>query len=985
MSQKSQPRQRFSIYLLIRVMPLALAAILLVAALTHDAIEQQRLREVQVRLENASQQGVNLVNQGLDGLLQQARNLAANDLLVNGLIDTQSRAAYLPAFFKHLTLSVTGGRAVLIDYKGRPVAGHDAPRAGPTPDPATLAELADGREVIRFDATGLSLAIPVLYGGKPEGGLLVHLPPEALARAFALNRVLVPLAVFDANGRIFVSTPDFATTGGAAPALGTADWVQAQRDLPGFDGISIAAALPRAKAFAPLSDIFHVLVIGLVIGVATLVGAILLTVWIANREVRQLSTTVAGVGHSADLDQHIQLAGPAEISELGEKFNAMLARLRETTLSRDQVDRIFNSVGEIIIVGDQRGVVQSLNPAARAFVDYSHASDTATVRMIASGEPRTDAVVDGFLDLNEDSGATMEVDYVDDGGHGRSIRWSKALTRDRDGQTNGIILVGADVTDMKSAKERAEVANRAKSRFLAIMSHEIRTPLNGVLGFLGLLRETRLDDEQRQFVNSSRQSAESLLDIINDILDFSKMEADQLQFETVEFELSTVVSGMVDILMPRVTEKGIDLAFDISDDTPGDLKGDPGRLRQLLLNLCGNAVKFTDKGGIILGVAPEEIDETSVTLRFSVMDTGRGIAEDKVGDLFNEFSSADPVAQREAGGTGLGLAICKRLAAGMGGTIGVESEFGEGSTFWFTVPLQRMGAEEIERRDTALNQSGSLANALPDGASSKAQVRILVVEDNPTNQMVARISLEKEGYTVDVAANGREALAAIGRFPYDLVLMDVAMPEMDGLEATRRIRKLNGPSARVPIVAMTAHAYREERDEMIAAGMDDYLPKPVPRIRLLAKVGQWAGVISPEASDTQKPPSDDLPDAPVAVAGAAANGSLDETVLQRLGQELGPEVLPQLVAKFIEHTGNRLDRIDSALADEDLEALAAETHALKSGAATFGAMRLSELASETENASRRGDVSGALAAAAEIRGAGETVAGLLQDYLATDG
>ncbi len=312
--------------------------------------------------------------------------------------------------------------------------------------------------------------------------------------------------------------------------------------------------------------------------------------------------------------------------------------------------------------------------------------------------------------------------------------------------------------------------------------------------------------------------------------------------------------------------------------------------------------------------------------------------------------------------------------------MGVDSVLGEGSTFWFTIPLQRMTADEIARRDASMKQSSPLADSNRPQAATKANVRILVAEDNPTNQMVARISLEKAGYTIDVAANGKEALAAVRRFPYDLILMDVAMPEMDGLEATRRIRRLNGPSARIPIVAMTAHAYREERDEMAAAGMDDYLPKPVPRERLLQKVAQWAGAVAEDpaqevldSSVIADPPP--LPENPV-------TDDIDEAVLSRLADELGVEVLPRLVASFVEHSGGRFDRIDEAVAATDLETLAEETHALKSGAATFGAMRLSTLASDTEKASRQGDADAALAAAVQIRAAGETAIERLQSQLA---
>ena len=378
-------------------------------------------------------QGGNLVAHGVTRLQAQGRNLAANDLLVNGLIDTQHRSAYLPAFFSKLALSVAGGHMVLVDYKGRLVAGNLGPETKFSPSNTVVREVATGNEVLRLSAMGLDLAFPVIYGGHTEGSLIIHVPPTALEDVFALDRVAEPLAVVDAEGRTLISTRDLNWNDGDDRDAASPASIRARGELPSIDGVHIVAALPAEMAFAPLSKIFRALIVGLIISVATLVGAILATVLIANREVRRLIATVAGVGDSTDLEQRIELSGPAELAELGESFNAMLGRLRQTTLSRDHVDRIFNSVGEIIIVGEARGLVRSLNPAARIFAAHRGFDNPESLNIIASGVPRIDAEIDGFLNLTDESGRTIEVDYAEADGSSCTIRWSKALTWDRRG------------------------------------------------------------------------------------------------------------------------------------------------------------------------------------------------------------------------------------------------------------------------------------------------------------------------------------------------------------------------------------------------------------------------------------------------------------------------------------------------------------------------------------------------------------------------
>jgi two-component system sensor histidine kinase/response regulator len=572
-------------------------------------------------------------------------------------------------------------------------------------------------------------------------------------------------------------------------------------------------------------------------------------------------------------------------------------------------------------------------------------------RRLAFVHPEDRANVDAALTQAAASTRKFDMEYRirRPDGSLRHIRSAANVRFDPDGHNPRLLGVSFDITQRKEAqlaleraRDAAEAANRAKSDFLAIMSHEIRTPMNGIMGMNALLLESELDMRQRKMASAIRDSADALLTIIDGILDFSKLEARKVEIHAGDFDLLHLVTKSVDLFGPSAAQKGLSLSADVSAAPRTGLRGDAPRLRQIVLNLLSNAIKFTERGSVALNVTSLDVAPDQARVRFEVLDSGPGIDPNVVSRLFEPFEQADSSISRRFGGTGLGLSISKRLVELMGGQIGADARPEGGSAFWFEVVLGHA-------KDVASIKPTPPPPAPALDCQPPRHGRVLLAEDNPVNIDLATMILEGAGYTVDVAEDGAQAIEAVRQQRYDVVLMDMQMPNVDGLTAAREIRAAERDGLRVPIIAMTANALKEDQQRCFEAGMDDYFSKPFTPAALVEKVEGWIDRSTPataHATSKELAMSSELP-------------VIDISAPEKLRASFTDEKFLPLLNKFLGDLARRALRVEELKMRREIDGIRQEAHATILGAAVFGAKQVLALAEDLQKACIAGDAESA--------------------------
>jgi signal transduction histidine kinase/ActR/RegA family two-component response regulator len=616
---------------------------------------------------------------------------------------------------------------------------------------------------------------------REDGQLLTSLPPDERMMGQKLS---TPLGREDATGKSVRA----ASRLGGAPAI-----VVARPTL--YRSVMIAASIPLDDALARWRTERNDILAVAGAFVLMMLGAGVFTQWQMSR---LASARVEVSRAKSTLDQALQ--------SMADGFLLCDAEDRVTAWNRRYIE-IFPWVRNVIAPGVPfRRLAEAVAPAL----------------MPEGSETEHRAWVERRVAVHASGNGMYEQELA----HGMVIHAIERRTPD-----GGVVSVTRDITAaeraLARAKAAAEAANESKSQFLAAMSHEIRTPLNGVLGMNGLLLNTALTAEQRRYAELIRSSGQTLLTVINDILDLAKIEAGRMELEITEFDPSATLDEVVSLLSVRAQAKGLTMDLSMPPDLPGALRGDASRLRQVLFNLIGNALKFTERGSVNVDVSHRPVPDDRVELTIAVHDTGIGIAPEAMPKLFDRFMQADARTARRYGGTGLGLAISREIVDLMGGRIEVDSAVGVGSTFRVVVPMSRGDAERLARAESTLHASSDIGG-----------LRILVAEDNGVNQILIKAILDQMGHYSDIVGNGIEALRQVQAGRYDLVLMDIQMPEMDGEAATRAIRELPSGVASIPIIAMTANAMVEHREAYLSSGMDDYVSKPISSKALAAAIAR---------------------------------------------------------------------------------------------------------------------------------------------------